>query len=155
MRGGGNKIQITHIEPYPSRLLSLLRPHERKNITLYAKGLQEIPLSLFESLESGDVLFVDSSHVCKANSDVNLLFFEILPRLQNGVYIHFHDIIYPFDYPKEWLLERRGWNEAYMLRTFLEFNPNFKIVFFSSMLGMLYPQKLIDSLPHCQNLFWE
>lgn len=90
---------------------------------------------------------MDSSHVCKANSDVNLLFFEILPRLQNGVYIHFHDIIYPFDYPKEWLLERRGWNEAYMLRTFLEFNPNFKIVFFSSMLGMLYPQKLIDSLP--------
>ena len=58
-------------------------------------------MSVFEKLEENDILFIDSSHVSKMDSDVNFLFFEILPRLKSGVYIHFHDVFYPFIYPKE------------------------------------------------------
>ena len=32
------------------------------------------------------------------------MFFEVLPRLAPGVWIHFHDIFWPLDYPAEWVL---------------------------------------------------
>jgi hypothetical protein len=60
--------------------------------------VQEVPLELFDSLGAGDVLFVDSSHISKMGSDVNHIFFEILPRLRAGVWVHFHDIFWPFDW---------------------------------------------------------
>ncbi|SQB99143.1 Uncharacterised protein [Helicobacter fennelliae] len=116
-------------------------------IDLYEKRLQEIDLGLFENLESNDIVFVDSTHVSKINSDVNKIFFEILPRLKSGVHIHFHDIFYPFSYPAEWLKEKRSWNEAYMLRAFLEFNTAFEIVFFNTCLHFLYPKEMQKALP--------
>src|SRR5690606_33895195 len=78
-----------------------------------------------------DILFVDSSHVLKTGSDVNHLLFQILPILKKGVLVHFHDIFYPFEYPKEWILSGRSWNEIYALRAFLTYNSNFKILLFS------------------------
>ncbi len=55
---------------------------------------------------------------------LNYFLFEILPRLKKGVYIHFHDNFYPFEYPYEWI-KKEGWiwNELYMLRAFLMNNP--------------------------------
>ena len=40
--------------------------------------MQDVPLHVLESLESGDILFIDSTHVCKTGSDVNRLIFEVL-----------------------------------------------------------------------------
>ncbi|WP_247595753.1 class I SAM-dependent methyltransferase [Helicobacter fennelliae] len=150
LAGGGGKsnlIAITHIEPYPKLLRSLLYADDLTRIDLYEKRLQEIDLGLFENLESNDIVFVDSTHVSKINSDVNKIFFEILPRLKSGVHIHFHDIFYPFSYPAEWLKEKRSWNEAYMLRAFLEFNTAFEIVFFNTCLHFLYPKEMQKALP--------
>ena len=110
----GNSIACTFIEPYPQLLTSLLKDGDDSRITVVAKNLQDVELSVFSELSAGDVLFVDSSHVSKTNSDVNYVFFEILPRLSSGVYIHFHDIFYPFEYPKEWVYQGRAWNEAYL-----------------------------------------
>ena len=74
-------------------------------------------------------LFVDSSHVAKAGSDVNFLFFEVLPRLQRGVHVHFHDIFLPDEYPKPWLIdEGRSWNEQYVLHAFLMHNSAWEVV---------------------------
>ena len=101
---------------------------------MFEAPLQSIPLAVFEGLESGDVLFVDSTHVTKRGSDVNRIFFEILPALPVGVIIHFHDIFYPFEYPDNWMHEGRGWNEAYLLRAFLEYNDAFEILLWNSML---------------------
>lgn len=106
-----------------------------------------MPLEVFENLGENDILFVDSSHISKANSDVNLIIFEILPRLKKGVYVHFHDIIYPFEYPKEWLEQKRAWNEIYILRSFLECNPAFEIVFFNSCMWHLYKEEFISYFP--------
>lgn len=104
-------------------------------------------LSLFDTLGENDMLFIDSTHVAKINSDVCVVFFEILPRLKSGVLVHFHDIFYPFSYPDSWLLNRNAWNESYMLRAFLEFNNAFEIVFFNTCLHHLYRARFEESLP--------
>lgn len=127
-----NDIELTFIEPYPELLRSLTK--ESDNIQLLEQKLQDTPLKLFEQLDSGDVLFIDSTHVSKIGSDVNYLFFEILPRLRQGVIIHFHDIFYPFEYPKHWIVKGQIWNELYVLRAFLQNNPNYSILFFQNML---------------------
>jgi hypothetical protein len=94
--------------------------------------VQEVSLSVFEVLRNGDFLFIDSSHVMKTGSDVCHELFEILPRLAPGVFIHFHDMLWPFEYSEDWVLrENRSWNELYALRAFLTFNDRFEIVFFN------------------------
>ena len=93
-------IKITCIEPFPDLLLSLIRPADRDRITLLTQKVQDVELSNFEALGENDILFIDSTHVSKIHSDVNWIFFEILPRLNSGVSVHLHDVFYPFEYPR-------------------------------------------------------
>src|ERR1700738_1287250 len=51
----------------------------------FKEPVQELPDELFASLHENDILFVDSSHVAKAHSDVVHVFFRILPLLNKGV----------------------------------------------------------------------
>lgn len=143
---------ITHIEPYPALLHSLLKQSDIDSpfTRILPHRLQEIDEKLFEELEANDILFIDSTHIAKINSDVNRIFFEILPRLKRGVYIHFHDIFYPFSYPNDWLRDKNSWNEAYLLRAFLSFNPAFEIVFFNTCLNHLYKDEFAAALPLSQ-----
>jgi hypothetical protein len=143
--GGG--IELTAIEPYPELLRSLLGPESPAPLRVLAKPLQDVDPAVFEALGPGDILFVDSSHVSKAGSDVNRIVFEILPALRRGVFIHFHDIYYPFEYPKAWLLEGRYWTEAYLLRAFLQYNRVFRIELFGSYLGRFRREALGACLP--------
>ncbi|MDQ3844530.1 MAG: class I SAM-dependent methyltransferase, partial [Bacteroidota bacterium] len=129
-----NSISYTFIEPYPELLLSLLKPSDAENIQILPSGLQDVEAGTFSALKSGDVLLIDSTHVSKVDSDVNHILFSVLPQLKSGVYIHFHDICYPFEYPKEWIYQGRAWNEAYILRAFLQYNNQFDIVLFNSFL---------------------
>lgn len=131
-----NAINIMFIEPYADLLKSLIKSTD--NITLAECGLQDVPLHAFKQLEAGDILFIDSTHVSKIGSDVNYLFFEILPVLKSGVYVHLHDIFYPFEYPKDWIFSGTIWNELYILRAFLQNNRNYEIVFFQNMVEKLY-----------------
>jgi predicted O-methyltransferase YrrM len=142
-----NSIDCIFIEPYPERLKSLLKNNDLENIVIHEKRLQEIPLEVFRELKENDILFVDSTHVTKFNSDVNYIFHEILPILTHGVYIHFHDVFYPFEYPQEWLFQGVAWNEQYMLRAFLEYNKNFKIILFNTYLEKLHEAKIKSRFP--------
>jgi len=144
-----NEIKCTFIEPFPDRLLSLIKQSDTKLIELIDKNIQEVPVDMFESLSENDILLVDSTHISKANSDVNSIFFDILPILNKGVYIHFHDIFYPFEYPKTWILGGRSWNEAYLLRGFLQYNQSFRIVFFNTYLQHTFPDKFEEEYPLC------
>ena len=144
-----NSIDCVFIEPYPERLLSVLNEEDKKKINLVPSGLQGVDLEVFTSLQANDILFIDSTHVSKAGSDVNHILFEILPSLNNGVYIHFHDIFYPFEYPKKWVYEGRAWNENYILRAFLLYNQAFQIVLFSHYLYLFHRDELKKSLPLC------
>ncbi|MES2606490.1 MAG: class I SAM-dependent methyltransferase [Pseudomonadota bacterium] len=133
-----NSCHFTCIEPYPREFLQ--KPLAGLNELLVQK-VEDVPLDYFASLQAGDVLFIDSSHVSKTGSDVNYLFFEILPRLQPGVYIHIHDIFFPHDYPREWVIDDfRSWNEQYVLRALLMYSSAFRVVFGSYHAFLKYPQ---------------
>lgn len=121
----------TFIEPYPKLLYSLFKGNDKNDCKVFDTKVQNVPLKEFSKLERNDILFIDSSHVSKSGSDVNFELFKILPNLNSGVIIHFHDVFYPFEYPKEWVLAGRNWNENYMLRAFLSYNNEFEILFFS------------------------
>lgn len=91
--------------------------------------VQTVPLSLFESLGEGDILFIDSSHVLRIGSDVHYLYLEVLPRLAEGVFVHIHDIFMPAEYPRDWVLKHhRFWTEQYLLQAFLAFNTSWEVV---------------------------
>jgi predicted O-methyltransferase YrrM len=134
-----NQINLTFIEPYPERLYSLITEADKQSTTIIESSVQSVPLSVFQKLEAGDILFIDSTHVSKTGSDVNHILFEILPSLQSGVMIHFHDIFYPFEYPKEWVYGGKNWNEDYFLKAFLMYNQKFEIKLFSEYLHKLHP----------------
>ena len=95
---------------------------ENKNVVLLEDDLQNVELDLFRNLEKGDFLFVDNLHVVKTGSDVNHILFKILPVLKSGVLMHFHDIFYPFEYPKKWVINGFNRNETYFLKAFLMYN---------------------------------
>jgi hypothetical protein len=138
---------LTFIDPYPERLESLLRAGDRSTATVLARKVQDVALQTFTRLEANDILFVDSSHVVKVGSDVAWIVFEILPRLKPGVIVHFHDIPYPFEYPLHWFRAGRAWNEAYVLRAFLQFNDAFEIRFFNDFMAAFHAEAVRARMP--------
>jgi predicted O-methyltransferase YrrM len=141
-----NDITFTFIEPHPELLQSLMKPSDKRHVVLPV-GLQAVDLGIFRSLEANDILFVDSTHVSKLGSDVNRILFDILPSLHKGVLIHFHDIFWPFDYPTDWVKRGIAWNEAYVLRAFLEYNDTFEVLFFSAYLHKKFSSWFRDNMP--------
>ena len=139
--------EITVIEPYPPDFLKRNLPHVQEIIE--AK-VQLVDPALFSQLQSGDVLFLDSSHVVRVGGDVNYLILEVLPKLNRGVYVHFHDIFLPYDYPKTWVMgqHRYFWNEQYLVHAFLLFNHAFKVQFANTFMGAQYPEKMRATFPN-------
>ncbi|UZP66155.1 glycosyltransferase [Desulfovibrio mangrovi] len=140
-------LQMTFIDPYPERLDSLLRAGDEQNATVLRQPVQQVDLDVFRTLEAGDVLFVDSSHVSKVGSDLNHLLFNVLPVLSAGVIVHFHDIFYPFEYPRSWVMGGRFWNECYMLRAFLQNNGRYEIMLFNSYLAQMFTERVSRDVP--------
>jgi hypothetical protein len=101
-------IATTFIDPYPSRLLSLIKETDKARIRVVESRLQDVNLSEFEALRPNDILVIDSTHVSKTGSDVNRIVFDILPVLSSGVHVHFHDVFFPFEYSPKWVFEGRA-----------------------------------------------
>lgn len=147
-----DSVNLTFIEPYPERLYSLLKDTDKTKNKIFELPIQQVPFSEFESLKAGDFLFVDSSHVSKTGSDVNYIFFEVLPRLKSGVIIHFHDIFTPMEYPKSWVMKKDVWfgfNEIYILRAFLMYNPEFEVIMFNTFLEEHHEEWFRKNMPLC------
>lgn len=143
----GGRTELTFIEPYPELLESLMRQGDRERVTIIPTPLQDVPLDTFAALQSGDVLFIDSTHVLKTGSDVAHLYGWILPSLAEGVHVHIHDIFYPFEYRKEWVMEGRAWNEVYVVRALLALNSAFEITLFNDWLGHFHRDVIERELP--------
>jgi hypothetical protein len=141
------RLECTFIEPYPQRLHKLLRGTDGQRHEVIEAPLQQVDLGVFDRLQDGDVLFIDSTHVSKIGSDVNRILFEVLPRLRSGVVIHIHDIFFPFEYPRSWVYEGRAWNEAYLLRAFLTDNPQFEILLWNSYLAEHHAEEVKALMP--------
>ncbi len=143
-------IELTFIDPFTERLLSLLNDSDRKKCKIIESTVQKVPLDTFRNLQKNDILFVDSSHVSKVGSDLNHILFEILPVLNSGVYIHFHDIHYPFELPEHWVLQNKWfWNENYLVRAFLSGNTGYEIVNFNTYLHREFPEWFREHMPSC------
>lgn len=143
--------RFTFIDPDPTRLNQLLELSDRDSCQILPTRVQEIPIDAFRELDAGDILFIDSSHVSKYGSDVNHLFFEVIPRLNKGVFVHVHDVFWPFDYPVGWLNEHgRAWNEQYVLRAFLMGSRIAKVFLFPSYLEHVCPDEYARHWPGAQ-----
>jgi hypothetical protein len=147
LSAGKEGADIRHLiyDPYP-------RPELRgtfENIgELNAVSANEIPIEEFEKLGDGDVLFVDTTHTVKIGSEVNRVILEVLPRLAPGVLVHIHDIYLPWEYPREFMEERRFfWNEQYLLQAFLAFNREFEVLFGTQALARRFTNELTSLLP--------
>ena len=135
-----NNSALVCIEPFPVDFLQQGFPGLH---SLIKKKIEDIDLEFFSQLESGDILFIDSSHTVKIGGDVNYLFLEVLPRLKPGVIVHVHDIFFPFNYPRDWVIEEfRFWTEQYLLQAFLSFNSEFEVLMANGYLAYRYMENL-------------
>lgn len=141
--------QITFIEPYPELLERLIDKSDVSNTEIKKSRLQDVAIEVFEELDSNDVLFIDSTHVSKVGSDVNYIIFEILPALKPGVHVHFHDIFYPFEYPRSWVEAGRAWTEAYILKAFLAYNSAYSVRLMNTYVQHFHNNYFKDTLPLC------
>jgi hypothetical protein len=142
-----NNIRQSFIEPYPDLLNSLNTFGLPSSATILDNVLQRVDISIFRELKRNDILFIDSSHVSKFGSDVNKIIFEILPIINKGVWIHFHDVFPGFEYPREWVLDGRFWNESYLLRAFLQYNSSFRVELSTPVIGVTCYDYLKINMP--------
>jgi predicted O-methyltransferase YrrM len=143
---------VTFVDPYPDYLRTLLTDGGASRTRVVAKPIQEVGLELYDTLGENDILFIDSTHVAKTGGDVCHEFFNILPFLNAGVLIHFHDMFYPFEYPHPWIYdENRSWNEIYLMRAFLMNNDAFEIVFFNDFFWRFYRDEIMATYPQFAN----
>ena len=113
----------TCIEPYEMPWL------EKTGVKVIRKKVEEMDQALFKTLQSNDILFIDSTHIIRPQGDVLFQYQEVLPILNSGVLVHIHDIFTPKDYLDEWVYDRHSlWNEQYLLEAFLTFNQSYRIV---------------------------
>ena len=108
---------------------------------------QDVAEEVFTGLEAGDVLFVDTSHTIKPGGDVNRVVLDILPRLAPGVMVHFHDILLPGEYHREWVDRGWHWGEAYLLQAFLALNRDYRIRFGASGVWLDHRERLRELVP--------
>ena len=102
-------------------------------------------LVFFTTLSDGDFLFVDSSHTLGPAGEVTRIVMSVLPKLGDNVYIHFHDIWFPYDYPGTLFKDTLFfWHETALLMAFLAYNDSFCIELSLSMLHFERTSQLED-----------
>ena len=143
----GYQPEIICIEPYPSPFLE--RIDKEGHITLIKELAQKVSLEVLTNLRLGDLFFVDSTHTVKVGSEVNKVILEALPRLMKGVYIHFHDIYFPYEYQRNILGDNLFfWNETILLYAYLLNNEKITIKACMSLLHYQASEKLKKIFPN-------
>lgn len=133
----GHPTKVIAVDPNPGQLL---RDGFPGLTALIPSQVQTVNDDLFVNLRANDILSIDTSHVVRTKGDVVYLFLEILPRLQNGVIVHIHDIFLPFDYPLEWLQRRHFWSEQYICHAFMIHNQYFEIIWAQNYAEVAWPE---------------
>ncbi len=142
-------MRLTFVEPDSKRLRKLLKEEDYNSVAIVERRIQDVDRDIVDQLAANDILFIDSSHVSKAGSDVNHILFELLPRLRPGVLVHFHDVPYPFEYPKQWFKLGLSWNEPYVLRAFLQYNTQFPVRFWNDFMMTFHSEAIQKLMPLC------
>ena len=137
--GEGRDAEYRSYDPYPG----VVKPGLPGVTELSRTPAEHLPVEVFTSLKEGDLLVVDTTHTVKTGGDVNHIVLDVLPRLQLGVLVHFHDIFLPWEYPRKWA-EDYGlyWAEQYLLQAFLSLNSGYEVVCALYALARRYPERL-------------
>ncbi len=147
----GVRGELITIDPYPDRFP---KKALSDRVHLIAQTVQDVDLGIFLSLQSGDFLFLDSSHVVGIGSDCVREYLDIIPRIAGGVLIHAHDIFIPADYPREAVLHNLAfWSEQYLLQALLMSNPKFEVLWGSSFMQSRASSALENAFPHWQHSY--
>ena len=144
---------------------TIIDPYSKVNVKNYPnctellkQPVETLEPEFFTQLKENDILFIDSSHVCKTGSDVNFEILEILPALNKEVIIHFYDIELPYEYSKVYFINpafRVFWTEGYLLQAFLAYNKSFEIILPLCYVQRNFKKEFDKSFPLGKNVqFW-
>jgi hypothetical protein len=137
--------RVVCVDPFPTGYLK--RMAAAKRIELVRAKAQEADLQVLTGIESGDLLFIDSSHATRPGSEVNRIILEVLPQLPAGCFVHFHDICFPYDYQPSVLSTLFFAGESSLLHAFLIHNRRYSIAVSLSMLHHGCPERMQSVLP--------
>lgn len=141
----GSPAALTIIEPHPGAALDTEIPHLERRLH---QRVETVDPAVFGELSSGDLLFIDSSHVLRYGGDVEFLYLEVLPDLAPGVTVHIHDIHLPQPYPRVYFEQSRYvWNEQQLLRAFLCHNRAFEVLLPCWWIHLRHEQAFRDAFP--------
>jgi hypothetical protein len=136
---------VTLVEPEPNRSVLGVLP---TSWNVIESLVQFVDPTIFEALQPGDILFYDGSHCVRTGSDVNWMFFEVLPRVPPGVWIHIHDLMWPYDYSPDWVLDDGiSWNEQYLVQAFLMGNTEYRVQLAMRMMSAVRRAEVATLLP--------
>ncbi|WP_158090249.1 class I SAM-dependent methyltransferase [Kiloniella majae] len=146
----GHAVELCCIEPYPPQeMINLIA---QKKVTLIEDLVQNVALDVFTSLEAGDILFIDSTHVLREGSDVQYEYLEILPRLKPGVHVHIHDISLPKRYPEVYFTGGLYWNEQYFLQAYLINNSKVQITWPGNYMMCHHADLMLETFPEIKDM---
>ncbi|MEA2536317.1 MAG: hypothetical protein QOF11_551 [Chloroflexota bacterium] len=141
LRDGVPEAHVTCIEPYPRPALRTLP------VQIIERPVETLDPSIFDQLEAGDFLFIDSSHAVRPGGDVLYLYLTVLPRLKPGIVVHIHDIYLPYLYQRDLLSSLFQWTETALLLALLTNNPKVKVLACLSYLHYEAPDALREVFP--------
>jgi hypothetical protein len=143
----GYKPEILCIEPYPTQFL--LDQAEAGAIRLVKEKFEDSSVSLVDLLQNGGLFFVDSSHTLGPAGEVTKLICETLPTLPDETWVHFHDILFPYDYSPDILTSELFFcHETALLYAFLLLNSRYSVAASLCMLHHSKPAELAVCLPN-------
>jgi len=139
---GGLETKLTSIDPKPRADVGGFADDQ---IPMLVESID--PSRLVDPLHANDILFIDSSHLITTGGDVPYLCLEVIPKLREGVFVHFHDIFLPFEYPQSWVVDFRwGWNEQYLVQAFLYNNSEYEIVWPAHYMWTQYKGEVLKAI---------
>jgi Methyltransferase domain len=139
-------VDVLCVDPFPTTYLTRLAREGR--IRLVGERAQDVDLDVLTDLGDRGMLFVDSTHAVRPDSEVNRIVLEVLPRLAKGAWVHFHDITLPFNYQRGLMSTELFFSsESAFLHAFLVQNEHWRLGVSLSMLHHARSDELRQILP--------
>jgi hypothetical protein len=149
----GRPLAITAVDPFASDVVRGL-----PGVEIRKQEAQDLPVEFYAGLGEGDVLFIDSTHIVRIDGEVPYLVLEVLPALPQGVWVHIHDVHFPYHVPVDpagYVFNRRWpllFTEAMLVQAYLAWNPRVEIVLSTPLLRHFREAALERLLPGYQRL---
>lgn len=145
----GLRPKLVSIDPYP---WPMFREGYAGLDDLVVKRVQDVPVSFFEQLDEGDILFIDSSHVIRSGNDVHYEFLNPAPTEAWGAGACPRHPVCRSLIPRPYYDNRLYWNEQYLLQAFLAFNDRFEVIWPGNYLMIKYPERMLAVFPEFQRM---